>query len=326
MRTLLGTVWGSALMAFVAVAFAVLALAIFWEWWSDRRRQKEIRRRIETEDVLARGVEQLFRDPKRRAPTWIDPLTARLPHLLDLQRLLDQTDLRWHVGTFVILTVGAAVAFGMVGLIFTGHSIVGLAAALLGGTFPYLYVRRKRTQRENAFLEAFADGIDLLGRALRAGHAFATGLQMVSEEAAEPVASEFRDVFEEQKFGLPLDEALYGLADRMDIPDVHIFVTAVLIQREVGGNLAEILDTLAETIRERFTIRRQVRVYTAQGRLTGYLLGALPIAVAFLISLLNQEYLTILFETPIGRILIAVALILQVMGFLVIRRIVHIEV
>ncbi len=325
MTAVLGTTWGSALMAFVAVGFGVLALAIFWEWWTDSRRQKEIRRRIENEDVLAHGFETLLRDPKR-APGWADPLTARLPHLQDLQRLLDQTELGWHVGTFVILTVGVAMAFGMAGLLFTGYSIVGIAAAILGGTFPYLYVRRKRTQRENAFLEAFADGIDLLGRALRAGHAFSTGLQMVSEEAAEPVASEFRNVFEEQKFGLPLDEALYGLADRMDLPDVHIFITAVLIQREVGGNLAEILDTLAETIRERFMIRRQVRVYTAQGRLTGYLLAALPFAMAFLITLLNRDYLVILFEEPIGKVLVAVALILQVVGFLVIRRIVHIEV
>ena len=136
MTGILETTWGGALLAFVAVAFAVVALSIFWEWWTDRSRQKEIRRRIEKEDVLAHGVEMLFRDPKRRAPGWVDPLTARLPHLQDLQRLLDQTNLGWHVGTFIILTVGAAVAFGMAGLLLSGYSIVGIAAAVLGGTFP----------------------------------------------------------------------------------------------------------------------------------------------------------------------------------------------
>ena len=128
-------------------------------------------------------------------PVWLLPLVGRLPHLLDLQRLLEQTDLRWSVGTFVILTVGASVSFGFTGLALTNFPIVGLAAAVLGGTLPYLYVRRKRTQRQNAFLEAFADGIELLSRALRAGHAFSTGLQMVADEAAEPMATEFRGVF-----------------------------------------------------------------------------------------------------------------------------------
>lgn len=326
MTYLTATSWGAALLAFTMVAFAVLSLALFWEWWSDRKRVKEIRRRIETEDVVATSFDQLFRDPKKDGPAWLGPLAGRLPHLMDLQRLLDQTSLKWNVGTFIILTVGAAVAFGFAGLVFSGYPLVGIAAAMLGGSLPYLYVRRKRTQRENAFLEAFAESVELLARALRAGHAFSTGLQMVADEAAEPVAGEFRVVFEEHKFGLPLDEALYGLIDRVDIPDVHIFVTAVLIQREVGGNLAEILDTLAETIRERFTIRRQVRVFTAQGRLTGYILAGLPIVVGILISMVNPDYFGILLEEPIGRLMVAVAAIMQVVGFIVIRRIVHIEV
>ncbi|MGH7543973.1 MAG: type II secretion system F family protein [Gemmatimonadota bacterium] len=326
MSYLTTTTWGAAVMAFVAMAFGILALATFYEWWLDRRRQKEIRARIGTEDVMARTFDDLIRKPDSRIPEWLEPLLVRLPHLRDLQDLLDQTDLGWNVGSFILLTVGATVAFGTTALFLTNYPIVALVASVLGGTLPYLYVRRKRTSRQNAFLESFSEGIELLSRALRAGHAFSTGLQMVADEAAEPVATEFRTVFEEHKFGLPLDEALYGLIDRMDIPDVHIFVTAVLIQREVGGNLAEVLDTLAETIRERFSIRRQVRVHTAQGRLTGYVLVALPIVMVFLVTALNREYLAILWEEPIGRLLVAVAAILQVVGFFVIRRIVHIEV
>jgi tight adherence protein B len=325
MNFLTTTTWGAAVMAFVAMAFGILALTTFYEWWLDRRRQREIKSRIGTEDVMARTFDDLIRKPDSRIPGWLEPLLASLPHLRDLQDLLDQTDLGWNVGSFILLTVGATVAFGTTALFVTNYPIVGLVASIVGGTLPYLYVRRKRTKRQNAFLESFAEGIELLSRALRAGHAFSTGLQMVADEANEPVASEFRTVFEEHKFGLPLDEALYGLIDRMDIPDVHIFTTAVLIQREVGGNLAEVLDTLADTIRERFQIR-QIRVHTAQGRLTGYVLVALPIVMVFLVTALNGEYLSILWEEPIGRLLVAVAAILQVVGFFVIRRIVHIEV
>jgi tight adherence protein B len=140
------------------------------------------------------------------------------------------------------------------------------------------------------------------------------------------VRTEFRTVFEEQKFGLPLEESLLGLADRIDLVDIRIFVTAILVQRDVGGNLAEILDKISYTIRERFMIQRQIRVYTAQGRMTGYLLAVLPIIMGVLIYMLNAEYMSILFTEPVGRFLIAGALVLQVIGFIVIRRIVDIEV
>jgi tight adherence protein B len=133
-------------------------------------------------------------------------------------------------------------------------------------------------------------------------------------------------VFEEQKFGLPLEESLLGLGDRIDLVDIRIFITAILVQRDVGGNLAEILDKISYTIRERFMIRRQIRVYTAQGRMTGYLLAALPIIMGFLIWMLNGEYMSILFTEPVGRLLIAGAVVLQIIGFFVISRIVDIEI
>ncbi|MGH7549943.1 MAG: type II secretion system F family protein, partial [Gemmatimonadota bacterium] len=193
-------------------------------------------------------------------------------------------------------------------------------------TLPYMYVRRRKTKRLRAFEEYFPEAIDLLGRAIRAGHAFSTGLQMVADESPQPIGMEFRRVFEEQKFGLSLEDSLLALADRIELLDMRIFVTAVLIQREVGGNLAEILDKISYTIRERFTIERQVRVYTAQGRFTGYLLAALPLGVGFLIYMLNREYMTILWERPVGRLLIAVAVVLQVIGFFIIRKIINIKI
>ena len=149
---------------------------------------------------------------------------------------------------------------------------------------------------------------------------------MAADEGSEPVASEFRRVFEEQRFGLPLQDSLLGMADRVNLVDVRILVTAILIQREVGGNLAEILDNLSNVIRARFTIRRQIKVYTAQGRMTGYLLALLPFFLFTILYWVNPEYMSVLFRDPIGKMLTAVALTMQLAGFLWIRKIINIEI
>ena len=145
-------------------------------------------------------------------------------------------------------------------------------------------------------------------------------------QRSPPIGAEFRQIFDEQQFGLPLEDSLLSLTDRIDMVDTRIFVTAVLIQREVGGNLAEILDKIAYTIRERFMILRQLRVYTAQGRMTGYLLSGLPIAVGFVIFLLNPEYMSVLFEDPVGRVMLVAAAVMQLIGALIISRIIDIEI
>jgi tight adherence protein B len=149
---------------------------------------------------------------------------------------------------------------------------------------------------------------------------------MAADDGPEPVASELRRVFEEQRFGLPLQDSLLGMADRINLVDVRILVTAILIQREVGGNLAEILDNLSKVVRARFTIRRQIKVYTAQGRMTGYLLALLPFMLFGLLYTINPEYMSVLFTDPIGKILVGVALVMQLAGFFWIRKIVNIEI
>lgn len=319
-----------AVLAFAMVALAVLSLALAWEWWRDRRRSKEIIRRLsgisERGEKPSETFHELFHEERLTESEWLEPIVARLPHTRDLQHLLSQADMQWRAGTFLLITFGGAIALGLAAYVVAGLWIVALAAAAFGASVPYMWVRRKKTKRLNAFEEGFPEAIDLLARAIRAGHAFSTGLQMVAEEAPEPVAEEFRQVFEEQKFGLPLEDSMLALADRVELLDTRLFVTALLIQREVGGNLAEVLDKIAYVIRERFTIQRQVRVYTAQGRFTGYLLAGLPIAVGSLIYMMNQEYMRILFTHPTGRLMIAVAAVLQVTGFFVIRKIIHIEI
>jgi tight adherence protein B len=165
-----------------------------------------------------------------------------------------------------------------------------------------------------------------MGRAIRAGHPLSSGLKMVADEAAEPISGEFRRIFEEQRFGMPFDDTMLGLADRVPMVDTRILVTAILIQREVGGNLAEVLDKIASVIRERFQIRRQLRTYTAQGRMSGYVLGGLPIAVGFALFAINPDYIGTLFREPIGHLMLGAAAVLQVTGYMWIRKITNIEI
>jgi tight adherence protein B len=194
-----------------------------------------------------------------------------------------------------------------------------------GAWLPRFHVNRKAVKRTAALEAQLPGAIDHLTRAVRAGHPLSAGLKMLAEESPEPVASEFRAVFEEQRFGLPFEDALLGLGDRINLPDVRILITAILVQREVGGNLAETLENVGSTMRARTTIRRQVKVYTVQGRMSGYILAALPILVGLFIFLVNRDYINILFTHPIGKALLGLAMFLQLVGFLWIRKIVAVE-
>ena len=320
--------WVATGLCAVAVTLAIVTAALLWDHWRRQRTRRDMLGRVgpaEEADEEPTALE-LFRENPTLSPGRLDALADLLPRSDDLGRLIEQSGLGWRAGRFVGLTVASTLIAGTLGYLFTGFWPMAGPPAILGATLPWLYVRRCKARRVAAFEEIFPDAIDLLGRAIRAGHGFSTALKMVADEMGQPLDSEFRRVFEEQKFGLPLEESLTGLAERVDLADVRIFSTGVLIPRAVGGNLAEILDNLARTIRERFTIQRQVRVYTAQGRFTGYLLAVLPVIIGCLIYLLNRDYMSILWAEDIGRVLIAAALLLQVVGFFVIRRIVDIEV
>jgi tight adherence protein B len=191
---------------------------------------------------------------------------------------------------------------------------------------PTLFLKRRRSVRLKKFEEQFPEALDLLSRAIRAGHAFQTAMSMVASELKEPVGPEFKKTFEQQNFGLPLRDALNDLADRIDILDVRFFVTAVLIQRESGGNLAEILDNLAHVVRERFKILRQVRVHTAHGRFTGWVLLALPAALAVALFFINPDHMRLLFEQHLGQMMLLGAMVMQTIGFIWIRQVIKIEV
>jgi tight adherence protein B len=191
---------------------------------------------------------------------------------------------------------------------------------------PYVYLRRKRATRIRVTEEQFPEALDLIARALRAGHAFTTAIGMVSEEIGPPVGAEFQLLYEHQNFGMPLPEALKKFAERLGLLDARFFVTAVLTQREAGGNLAEVLDRLANVMRERFKILLQVRVYTAQGRMSGYLLAALPIVTFIGLNFMLPGYEDVLTKEKPGQYILAGAAVMQIIGFLVIRKIINIRI
>jgi tight adherence protein B len=222
------------------------------------------------------------------------------------------------------LLLGAVLAFLISGLTRSKFGLpVGVA---LGFALPFLVLKVKRTRRMRAFEEQFPEGLDLIARALKAGHAFATGLKMVADEMPEPVGPEFRKTFDEQNFGLPLKDALDNLTHRVPVLDVRFFATAVLIQRETGGNLSEILENLGHVVRERFKILRQVRVYTAHGRFTGYVLLALPAVLMIVLSFINPDHMNLLFRERMGVYMLMGAGVMQIIGYLWIKQVIKIEV
>lgn len=316
----------TAVIAFVIISLAIASLALLWEglrqWGRQRRVAGELRK---LSDPAGEARAGLLRTGITPDPGWLEPLLLRVPRRQDLRHFLAQADVGWSIGTFVLLTVGFAAAVGVAMLISVGGWLLPLAGGTVGALFPYLHVTRSRKKRFDAFEENFPEAIDLLGRAIRAGHAFSTGLRVVSEESPPPISDEFRQVYEEQKFGLPLSESLLALADRMSLLDVRIFVTAVLIQLESGGNLAEILDNLSRIIRDRFRFRRQLRTHTAHGRMTGIVLGLAPIVAGLGMFALNPEYMRVLFTEPLGRLMLAMAGGFQIIGFIAIRRIMDID-
>jgi len=243
-----------------------------------------------------------------------------------LSRWIEQSGMKASISGVLLVALVLAGVMAFIAMAITHTSVSMPVGGAVGFSLPFMVLRFKRTRRLRAFEEAFPEALDLISRALKAGHAFATGLKMVADEMSEPVGPEFRKTFDEQNFGLPLKDALENLTYRVPLLDMRFFATAVLIQRETGGNLSEILENLAHVVRERFKILRQVRVYTAHGRLTGYVLLALPAVLAIALSFINPEHMNLLFRERMGQIMLMVAIGMQFLGFLWIKQVVKIEV
>jgi tight adherence protein B len=243
-----------------------------------------------------------------------------------VERWLQQSGTAMTISAVILITLLFGSIAAIAAFMFTHLWWAAVVAFVLGLGIQPMLLKHKRAGRIYRFEEHFPEALDLLSRAVRAGHAFSAGMKMVADELDDPVGPEFRKAFDEQNYGLPLKESLNGMAERMPLLDVKFFATAVLIQRETGGNLAEILDNLSAVVRERFKIRRQVRVHTAHGRFTGYVLMALPAFLAVALVFINPEHMNLLFDERIGQLMILASIVMQAIGFIWIKQIVKIEV
>jgi tight adherence protein B len=316
---------------FALATFAIVMVITFGAYWA-------LIMRPETAGKTA-AMGRIERARERSAVAGVVLSQERLSHipLLDtllrhrqdltgpLERLITESGLKITVGAFVLMVIVAGLAGAVLLWTLTHLLFVAVIAGVAVATLPYMYVKRKRSKRLQTFEEQFPEAIDLISRALRAGHALTTGLGMVADEIPKPVGEEFRRLYDEQNFGMSLPEAMRAMARRVPVLDARFFVTAVLTQRESGGNLAEVLDNLASVMRERFKLKRQIRVISAHGRISAWILSCLPPALAGVLFLLSPDFMRILWEEPLGLRLVLIAIGLQILGTIIISRLVKIE-
>jgi tight adherence protein B len=257
---------------------------------------------------------------------WLDRFLHNFPQLHNLRLLISQAGSNWSVAGLLIGSFTAAVVVAWVGSFWVPTIALALIAGVAVACLPYGYLYFRRMARFNRISNLLPEAVDLMSRALKAGHTVTSAIEMVAQETPEPLAGEFRIVFEQQTLGLPIRDAMMTLAERVPLDDVRFLVTAILVQKETGGNLAEILDKTSAVMRERMRLRGQLRIFTAQGRITGWILCTLPFVVCFLIYLINPRYEGMLFHDPLGRRLVYVGLGMMALGVYFIRRIINIKV
>lgn len=311
-------------LLFLTVALATLGFMMHRSGASGRALDRRLRGLSAQEPVAPRVA--LERDDRYSALPWLDRLLRRLNVGENLELLLYQSGVSLKAGVLVMLVSLFALGGYLVGVAMTRQLMPGLLTMALLGPLPYYYVLLRKAKRMQAFALEFPDALDLLVGALRAGLSFSAALQMVAEESPEPVRTEFAVTVEEQALGLDFREALVNLTRRVDSLDLRFFVTAVVLQRETGGNLAEILENTARLIRDRFRVLGDIRTFTAQGRLTGAILVLLPVVMAMYTYAINPEYFRPMLESEGGRRALMAAGAMQIAGMLVIRKIVTIKV
>jgi len=316
-------------LVFVFALFLVLGAYLLATHGTDKKRARLQKRLHEallhsahTEDVdviLARN-ELMSEIP------WINRTLINIQASLHLKRMLDQANLHITPSRLIMFSFMAGLLGGLAASVLTVFIPLMILAGFVCASLPFLHVWWRRKKRFDAFLEQLPDTLDLISRALSAGHAFSEALHMVSEEMPDPIATEFRKAYEEQNLGLSVKLALENLTQRMPVLDLKLCVTAILIQRETGGNLAEILEKVAYTIRERFRIMGDLKTLTTSSRMSAWLLCGLPIFVVLAVTIMNPEYMSVLWNDPRGHYLIAAALFLQISGMLIIRKILQIKI
>lgn len=326
-------IFGNLFYAFIVLAFvaAVLLLEGLYLTWNAYKgpEAQRIERRLRAMSAGGSGGAEasILKQRMLSESPPLQRLLLELPRVQELDRLLQQSGSNWSVAFFAGLTLLVAVgAFFTASLVPLLHWIFAALVAIGAALLPLLYVLRKRANRMLKIVQQLPDALDLISRALKAGHAFPSGLQMVGEEAQDPIAGEFRTVHDEINFGVAVPAALANLANRVPSPDMRHFIIAVLIQRETGGNLTELLANISALIRERLKLLLKIRVLSAEGRLSALILCILPFALAGVINVVNPAFMAVLWTDPIGLQMIYAALVMMVLGALWMRKIIRIRV
>jgi tight adherence protein B len=301
--------------------WAVAKLVMGLRRWETRRLQRRLNTQFKKEltpvlspVLVAQPGEQLKQ------------LIAKIPQLLRLSDMLRIVWPRITLKRFLYIAGGTGVMGCLLAFYLIDSALAGLIGFLIAAYLPVIVLKYMNGRRTRLLNDQLVDALEFLSRALRAGHSFATGIQMMGDELPQPIAGEFRFCHEQNSLGLAIDKALTEMADRADSTDFAFFVTAVLIQRQTGGDLAEILDNIGEMIRNRIRLQQQVKALTAEGRLSGYILSAFPAVMLVAIFMVNPQYALTLFHTSLGQILLIIAFIMQLGGLFLIRRIVTINI
>ncbi len=318
------------ILVFISV-FAVAALLLVASGTGASQKTKQTLAALEsalaTERPEARDqVVDLRKQELLSAIPWINRWLLKIELAPRLRILLFQANLKWTTGGLLLMSAACCMIPGYLIYLRTGAVVFALLFGFLLGCGPIFFVLHKRRQRFNKFEQELPEALDLMVSALRAGHSLVSALGLVANESPEPIGGEFRICFDEQNYGLELRAAMENLVTRVPLQDLRIAVTAILIQKESGGNLAEVLDKTAYVIRERFRLRRQVRVHTAQGRLTGWILSFLPVVLGIALYLINPDTMSLLWKRDIGIKLLYAAAGMTITGALIIRKIVNMDV
>lgn len=330
--------WMVLLLVFAGSTYVAWGLVRAWEGWQGAR----VARRLEAVHRHSRQrglrlapmlVMEEAQPGPREGRSWrrqlVEQAEARLrgARWLDgVQRKLNRARLRWRAVEFLALQAAAGVAGGLVGLALGGRWWLAVAGSVAGMLAPDAYVARRYRQRLQAFDAQLPDALTLMANALKSGYSFLQAADVVARDMPAPIAEEFGWLVKETRVNIPLEDALANLLDRVPSPDLDLVVTAVLIQKQVGGNLAGVLERTAETIRERVRLQGQIRTLTAQGRLSGWIVGSLPVALLVLLSAMNPAYLQPLLATPVGWMLLGAGVVMEVAGVLVIRALIRVDI
>jgi tight adherence protein B len=306
-------------------------LFLYFGWRSSTLTETQKRTRDQLQRLSMVGREEvvdtdLVRDKRLSSIGFLDQALGSFPLARRTELLLYRAGMDMKVGTYFLISLVSGAAAMLLFNLVLGRPLIALVVGIICCFIPYMVVRNKRSKRMRQMDEQLPDSMDLMTSALRAGLSLPAALQLVAQEGPSPLAEEFGYTFDEQNLGMDIKDAMVNMARRIDSLDIKFFVTAVVVQRETGGNLAEIMDNIAHIIRERFRILGDVRSLTAHGRFSGVILSVLPIAMGFLIALIAPDYMLGFIRDPVGQLLLLIALVLQLFGFIWIRRVVNIRV